>query len=80
MVSKEGFPLTFDIFPSNTFEGHTILPVVKAFIQKNNVKQFTVVADAAMKSTQNIIELKAEGIHYIVGARLGNLPQSILRK
>jgi transposase len=53
---------------------------VKAFIQKNNVKQFTVVADAAMKSTQNIIELKAEGIHYIVGARLGNLPQSILRK
>lgn len=77
MVSKEGFPLAFDIFPGNTFEGHTILPVVKAFIQKNNVKQFTVVADAAMISTQNIIALKAEGIHYIVGARLGNLPLSI---
>jgi hypothetical protein len=53
---------------------------VKAFIQKNNVKQFTVVADAAMKSTQNIIELKAEGIYYIVGARLGNLPQSIFEE
>ncbi len=77
MVSKDGFPLAFDIFPGNTFEGHTILPVVKAFIQKNNVKRFTVVADAAMISAANIKELKAEGIHYIVGARLGNLPQSI---
>ena len=80
MVSKEGFPLAFDIFPGNTFEGHTILPVVRAFILKNNVKRFTVVADAAMISADNIKELKAEGIHYIVGARLGNLPQSIFEK
>lgn len=77
MVSKDGFPLAFDIFPGNTFEGHTILPVVKAFIQKNNVKQFTVVADAAMISADNIKELRAEGIHYIVGARMGNLPQGV---
>jgi transposase len=80
MVSKEGFPLAFDIFPGNTFEGHTILPVVRAFILKNNVKRFTVVADAAMISADNIKELKAEGIHYIVGARLGNLPQSIFEE
>lgn len=80
MVSKEGFPLAFDIFPGNTFEGHTILPVVRAFILKNNVKRFTVVADAAMISAENIKELKAEGIHYIVGARLGNLPQSIFEE
>lgn len=80
IVSKDGFPLAFDIFPGNTFEGHTILPIVKAFIQKNNVNQFTVVADAAMISAGNIKELKADGIHYIVGARLGNLPQTIFNK
>ena len=80
MVSKEGFPVAFDIFPGNTFEGHTILPVVKAFIQKNKVKQFTVVADAAMISAENIKSLKADDIHYIVGARLGNLPQSIFEQ
>lgn len=80
MVSRDGFPLAFDIFAGNTFEGHTILPVVKAFIQKSKVKRFTVVADAAMISAENIKELKAEGIHYIVGARLGNLPQAILEQ
>jgi hypothetical protein len=76
MVSKEGFPIAFDVFPGNTFEGHTILPVVKAFIAKNNVSSFTVVADAAMISNDNIRELKSNSIHYIVGARLGNLPQA----
>jgi transposase len=77
MVSKEGFPIAFDIFPGNTFEGHTILPVVKAFIDKNHVSSFTVVADAAMISSDNIKELKSHDIHYIVGARLGNLSQAI---
>lgn len=77
MVSKEGFPMAFEIFPGNTFEGHTILPVVKAFIQQHQVKHFTIVADAAMISANNIKELKSAGIHYIVGARLGNLPNTI---
>ena len=77
MVSKEGFPIAFDVFPGNTFEGHTILPVVKSFITKNKVSSFTVVADAAMISNDNIRELKSHGIHYIVGARLGNLPQAV---
>jgi transposase len=77
MVSKEGFPIAFDVFPGNTFEGHTILPVVKAFITKNHVYSFTVVADAAMISSDNIKELKSHDIHYIVGARLGNLPQAV---
>ncbi len=78
MVSKEGFPIAFDIFPGNTFEGHTILPVVKTFIVKNYVCSFTVVANAAMISNENIRELLSHGIHYIVGARLGNLSQAIL--
>jgi transposase len=74
MVSKDGFPITFDVFPGNTFEGHTILPLLKTFIIKNNVSSFTLIADAAMISNNNIRELKSHGIHYIVGAILGNLP------
>lgn len=74
MVTKEGFPIAYEIFAGNTFEGHTIIPVVKSFITKNKVKAFTIVADAAMISNENIEALRKEGINYIVGARLGNLP------
>ncbi len=78
MVSKEGFPITYEVFSGNTFEGHTIIPVVNQFIEANKVKEFTVVADAAMISTENVKQLIQNNINYIVGARLGNIPSSLL--
>jgi hypothetical protein len=78
MVTKEGLPIAYSIFPGNMFEGHTILPVVNSFIEKHAVKQFTVVADAAMISTTNIQELLSSNINYIVGARLGNLSNELI--
>lgn len=78
MVSKEGFPVSYEIFSGNTFEGHTIIPVVKEFIEKNGVKNFTVVADAAMISSENVKQLNQNNINYIVGARLGNITASLL--
>jgi hypothetical protein len=78
MMSKEGFPVAYEVFAGNTFEGHTIIPVVKDFIERNKVKAFTVVADAAMISAENIKQLTGNSINYIVGARLGNIPAVLL--
>jgi hypothetical protein len=78
MVTQEGFPIAYEVFAGDTFEGHTIIPVVKKFISKNKVKEFTVVADAAMISTENTQALKENGINYIVGARLGNLADALI--
>jgi transposase len=80
MVTKEGFPIAYEVFSGNTFEGHTILPVVRDFIQKNHVKEFTVVADAAMISAENIKHLNQNNINYIVGARLGNISNELFNK
>lgn len=78
MVSKEGFPVAYEVFSGNTFEGHTIIPVIKDFIETNRVKEFTVVADAAMISSENIQQLTKNNINYIVGARLGNISAGLL--
>ena len=78
MVSKEGFPVAYEVFPGNTFEGHTIIPVIKDFIERNGVKDFTVVADAAMISSENVLQLTQNNINYIVGARLGNIATALL--
>lgn len=77
MVTREGFPIAYSIFSGNTFEGHTILPVLNSFIKEHAVKEFTVIADAAMISTSNIQELLSNNINYIVGARLGNLSNEL---
>lgn len=78
MVTQDGFPIAYEVFAGNTFEGHTMLPVIEAFIRKHQVRHFTVVADAAMISTTNIAALREANIHYIVGARLGNIPTQLL--
>lgn len=77
MVSKDGFPVAYEVFSGNTFEGHTIIPVINDFIKRNRVKELTVVADAAMISSENIDKLTPNNINYIVGARLGKIPAEL---
>ena len=78
VVSKEGFPIAYDVFFGNTFKGHTIILVINDFIKRNSVKEFTLVADAAMISTENVKQLKENHINYFVGARLANIPAELL--
>lgn len=78
MVTPDGFPIGYEVFSGNTFEGHTLIPVIKSFIKKQGVKNFTVVADAAMISASNIVSLQEEKINYIVGARLANLSAELI--
>lgn len=80
LVTKEGFPIGYEVFAGNTFEGHTIIPVIEKFIGKNKVKELTVIADAAMISAENVLALKESRINYIVGARLGNLSNDLIAK
>jgi transposase len=74
IVNSLGFPVGYEMFEGNKFEGHTMIPVLKTFCSRNRVKTMTVVADAGMISMENITALKAQSLSYIVGARVANLP------
>lgn len=78
VVNKDGFPLYFDVFSGKTFEGHTFIPVIKNIQSLLGTKELVVVADAAMISKDNIEKLSKENIGFVVGARLKNLPQSLI--
>jgi transposase len=80
LVNSSGFPLAHEIFPGNTFEGKTMLPVFEKFIKAHNVSFPIVVADAAMLSEKNIEELKQKNILYIVGARLANKDMKFIQR
>jgi transposase len=73
VVDKNGFPLDFQVFEGNKFEGHTIIPVIKSLKEKHNIKQLTVIADAGMLSKDNLDKLESNNIHYVVGARIKKL-------
>lgn len=77
MVSEGGYPLDYDVFEGNKYEGDTLLPVIEHFIQKHNIEQLIVVADAGLLSNKNIALLKAKNYQYILGARIKNEPKPI---
>jgi len=72
LVTQSGFPLSYDVFAGNTFEGKTMLPVVNNFMKKHPQSRPIVVADAAMLDEDRLRELREKNISYIVGARLSN--------
>jgi hypothetical protein len=80
LVTREGFPLGWEVFKGNTFEGKTMIPVLDAFAAAHKVATPTVVADAAMLSYANITELSSRGMSYIVGARLGNIKPALIKE
>jgi hypothetical protein len=80
IVTKEGFPVAYDVFAGNTFEGKTFIPTITKFKATHAVKKLTIVADAAMISFDNIEKLKEQQLSYIVGARVANLKLAQMRQ
>lgn len=80
LVNGMGFPVGYDIFEGNKFEGKTMMPVIDAFRQKYKLEEIVVVADAGLMSNNNIKELKSKGYSFIIGARIKNETAEIKTK
>lgn len=78
LVTPQGFPLMHAVYKGNSFEGHTMLDVVKQFQKRHPESKPVIVADAAMLSRQNMQFLEENGYQYIVGARLANMSRSFI--
>ena len=79
LVTAQGFPLIHDIFKGNTFEGHTLITVLKKFQDYYHTNKPIIVADAAMLSKINRSVLEEAGYRYIVGARLANTKPTFIK-
>src|SRR3989337_2692107 len=77
LVSIEGYPLAYEIFEGNKFEGNTMLPVIDAFKQKYSLDKLVVIADAGLLSNKNIRELIDRGYEFILGGRIKNASDKI---
>lgn len=80
LVSKNGYPLAYDIFEGNKFEGHTMLPIIDGFKTKYKLNQLVIIADSGLLSSQNIEQLQAKNYEFILGARIKNESKEIKNK
>lgn len=80
LVSIDGYPLAYDLFEGNKFEGHTMLPVIDAFKEKYKLTQLVIVADSGLMSNDNIQQLNDKNYEYILGARIKSESATVKKK
>ena len=74
MVTTDGLPIDYQIFPGDIYEGHTLIPALAEIKKKYAaIRRVVLVADSGMLSNVNTHELEESNFEYIVGARLSNM-------
>ena len=77
-TTPEGFPLWYELFPGNTYEGETFRKFVSTWRgEEYPGSEGVVVADSAMFSAACVESLAEQGLHYVLGARLKSLSQNM---
>lgn len=80
LIDQNARPISFEIFKGNTFEGHTMLTMLKKLKERFNIGRVIIVADRGMQSKMNLLEIKKAGFNYIVGARLASLNSDLKKQ
>jgi len=80
IVTKQGLPIGYKAFPGSTYEGHTLLPLLKGLKGKYELDKVVFVADSGLMNADNLDLLDEHGFEYIVGARLKNLNKATKKK
>jgi len=80
LVGEKGYPIGYELFEGNTFEGKTLIPVLEKFQKKFELLKPIVVADSGLLSKDNIATLKEKNYEYIIGARIKNDTDAVAQK
>lgn len=52
LVGEKGYPIGYELFKGNTFEGHTLIPILEKFQKKFNLDKPIIVADSGLLSNK----------------------------
>lgn len=80
LVGLDGYPIGYDVFEGNKFEGHTLIPILDNVQNKYGLEKPVVVADSGLLSKDNITNLKRKDYKFIIGARIKNMKKEAADK
>ena len=69
IIDQEGRPICSEMWPGNTADVTTLIPVIDRLRSRFGIKRVCVVADRGMISADTIAALEQRGLEYILGVR-----------
>jgi len=73
VLDNEGKPICSEMWPGNTTDVKSLVPVVERLKQQFHVGQVCIVADRGMISEATLAQLEGRGWKYILGVRMRNV-------
>ncbi len=70
IIDDKGRPICCEMWPGNTADVKTLIPVVDRVRKRFNIQNFCIVADRGMISAETVNELEEHKISYILGTRM----------
>ena len=68
VVTFDGFPLGYEVFPGNTHDSRTLQTIVATMEARHGVVGRVWIGDRGMASAENLAWLRASGRRYVIGA------------
>ena len=56
LLDKQGFPISYNLFPGSTSEKETLVPEIKKIKRRHNIDKIIVVADRGLNCSDNMIK------------------------
>lgn len=78
IVTHHGLPIAYETFEGNTYEGSTLIPTLTSLRKKYKINRVILVADSGLINNDNIKQIAASGLEYVIGARLKNSTKHII--
>jgi transposase len=76
VLDNDGRPICSELWPGNTADVKTLVPVVERLRGKFNIGNICIVADRGMVSRDTLAEFEARGWQYILGVRMRSLKEA----
>lgn len=57
LLDKQGFPISYNLFPGNTSEKETLIPEIHNIKRRHNIDKVIVVADRGLNCSDNMIKM-----------------------
>ena len=70
LIDDQGIPISYELFPGNTNDFKTLVPVIEKLKKTYGIKKIIITADRGLNSKQNLAYLKSEGYDYVMAYKI----------
>jgi transposase len=73
VINQDGLPISYHLFPGNTYEGKTVVPVLNRLKKDFLLEKIIFVGDKGIVGNEIMQELSSAGYEYIIAAKISKV-------